>query len=49
MVQYYSNKQKHTFNNNSAESSKLVCSFERFYAKQLEYVTKKHMAMYTII
>ena len=41
---------KCTFNNSIAERLIIICSFKRFYAKQLEYITKDHiLAVITVL
>ena len=40
---------KRTFNNSIAERLITVCSFKRFYSKQLEYITKDILAGITVL
>ena len=48
MIQYSTLlKDRCTFNNRIAERLIIICSFERFHSKQLEYTTKDHIATCT--
>ena len=39
---------KYAFNNSIAERLITICSFERFHLKQIEYITKNHIAMHIL-